>query len=176
MLKSFTVSNVKELEQLEQKLYESMDKTLSQINSEIASNYSQTLFTKMKFGDIGFDHLNSNRELNVIEQINQSFTYLALFYALEVLFTEYPELAPFRLNLGTAPGSDIESECSGLAAEVFASVTPTNNQKKDINKVLATDAKLKFVFFMCPNFELGRQPKLEIDDVIIWALKCANML
>lgn len=67
MLKSFTVSNVKELEQLEQKLYESMDKTLSQINSEIASNYSQTLFTKMKFGDIGFDHLNSNRELNVIE-------------------------------------------------------------------------------------------------------------
>ena len=178
MLKSFTVSNIEELEQFEQKLYESMDKALLQISSEINSNSSQTLFSKMKFGGIGFDPLNSDRKLNVIEQINQSFTYLALFYALEVLFIEYPELAPFRLNLGTAPGSDIESECGELAAEVFAAVAPTSNQKlkKDINKVLQSDAKLKFVFFMCPNFKLGRQFQLEKDNVIVWALKGANTL
>ena len=178
MLKSFTVKDIEELKQLEQKLYESMDKTLSQISSEITSNSSQTLFSKMKFGGIGFDPLNSNRELNMIEQINQSFTYLASFYALEVLFIEYPELAPFRLNLGTAPGSDIESECGELAAEVFAAVAPTSNQKlkKDINKVLQSDAKLKFVFFMCPNFKLGRQFQLEKDNVIVWALKGANTL
>jgi len=97
---------------------------------------------------------------------------------LEVLFTEYSELAPFRLNLGTAPGSDIESECGELAAEVFASVTPTNNQKlrKDIDKVLETEARLKFVFFICPNFELGRQPQLERSDVVVWALKGAHKL
>ena len=178
MLKSFVVNIIKELEQLEQKLYESMDKTLYQISSEIDANTSQALFAKMKFGGIGFDPLNSNRELNIIEQINQSFTYLASFYALEVLFTEYSELAPFRLNLGTAPGSDIESECGELAAEVFASVTPTNNQKlrKDIDKVLETEARLKFVFFICPNFELGRQPQLERSDVVVWALKGAHKL
>lgn len=178
MLKSFTVSNIEELEQFEQKLYESMDKALLQISSEINSNSSQTLFSKMKFGGIGFDPLNSDRKLNVIEQINQSFTYLASFYALEVLFIEYPELAPFRLNLGTAPGSDIESECGELAAEVFAAVAPTSNQKlkKDINKVLQSDAKLKFVFFMCPNFKLGRQFQLEKDNVIVWALKGTNTL
>ena len=178
MLKSFTVNDVNDLEQLEQKIYESMDKTLSQISSEIDANTSQALFAKMKFGGIGFDPLNSNRELNIIEQINQSFTYLASFYALEVLFTEYSELAPFRLNLGTAPGSDIESECGELAAEVFASVTPTNNQKlrKDIDKVLETEARLKFVFFICPNFELGRQPQLERSDVVVWALKGAHKL
>lgn len=178
MLKSFTVKDIEELKQLEQKLYESMDKTLSQISSEITSNSSQTLFSKMKFGGIGFDPLDSKRELNIVEQINQSFTYLASFYALEILFTEYPELAPFRLNLGTAPGSDIESECGELAAEVFAAVAPTSNQKlkKDINKVLESNAKLKFVFFICPNFELGRQPQFERDDVIVWALKGANTL
>ena len=178
MLKSFTVNDVNDLEQLEQKIYESMDKTLSQISSEIDANTSQALFAKMKFGGIGFDPLNSNRELNIIEQINQSFTYLASFYALEVLFTECSELAPFRLNLGTAPGSDIESECGELAAEVFASVTPTNNQKlrKDIDKVLETEARLKFVFFICPNFELGRQPQLERSDVVVWALKGAHKL
>jgi hypothetical protein len=178
MLKSFVVNNIKELEQLEQKLYESMDKTLYQISSEIDANTSQALFAKMKFGGIGFDPLDPKRVLNIIEQINQSFTYLASFYALEVLFTEYSELAPFRLNLGTAPGSDIESECGELAAEVFASVTPTNNQKlrKDIDKVLETEARLKFVFFICPNFELGRQPQLERSDVVVWALKGAHKL
>lgn len=178
MLKSFIVNDIKELKQLEQKLYESMDKTLSQISSEITSNSSQALFSKMKFGGIGYDPLNSKRELNIVEQINQSFTYLASFYALEILFTEHSDLAPFRLNLGTAPGSDIESECGSLTAEVFAAVAPTSNQKlkKDINKVLETEAKLKFVFFICPNFELGRQIKLERDNVIVWALKGANLL
>lgn len=178
MLKSFTVHDVQELEQLEHRLYKSMDKTLLQFSSEISENTSQTLFSKMKFGGIGFNPLDYNRELNIIEQINQSFTYLASFYALEVLFTEHPKLAPFRLNLGTAPGSDIESECGSLAAEVFAAVSPKNNQKlkKDTNKVLGTDAKLKFVFFICPNFELGRQPQLERDDVVVWALRGANKL
>lgn len=178
MLKSFVVNDINELEELEQKLYESMDKTLLQISSEITSNSSQILFSKMKFGGIGFDPLNSNRVLNIIEQINQSFTYLASFYALEILFTEYPELAPFKLNLGTAAGSDIESECGGLAAEVFAAVAPISNQKlkKDINKMLETNARLKFVFFICPNFELGRQPKLEREGVVVWALKGANTL
>ena len=178
MIKSFKVNDIKELEQLEQKLYESMDKTLLQISSDAKSTSSQTLFSKMKFGGVGFDPLDSKRSLNIIEQINQSFTYLASFYALEVLFTEYAGLAPFKLNLGTAPGSDIESECGALAAEVFAAVAPTSNQKlkKDINKVLATDAKLKFVFFICPNFKLGRQPQLEKEDVIVWALKGANAI
>ena len=155
-----------------------MDKALLQISSEINSNSSKMLFSKMKFGGIGFDPLDSKRELNIVEQVSQSFTYLSSFYALEILFTEYPKLAPFRLNLGTASGSDIESECGELAAEVFAAMAPTNNQqlRKDINKVLETNAKLKFVFFICPNFELGRRPQFERDDVIIWALKGANTL
>ena len=29
---------------------------------------------------------------------------------------------------------------------------------------------------MCPNFELGRQAKLERDSVIVWALKGANKI
>lgn len=40
MLKSFKVNDIKELEQLEQKLYESMDKSIAQISSEITSSSS----------------------------------------------------------------------------------------------------------------------------------------
>lgn len=47
-----------------------MDKALLQISSEINSNSSKMLFSKMKFGGIGFDPLDSKRELNIVEQIN----------------------------------------------------------------------------------------------------------
>lgn len=76
------------------------------------------------------------------------------------------------------PCSDIESVCGQLAAEVFASVTPTNNQKlrKDIVKVSKTDAAFKYAFFMCPGFKLGRQAKFESNGVLVWALKGADAL
>jgi hypothetical protein len=70
----------------------------------------------------------------------------------------HPELAPFHLNLGTMPGPDIESRMGeGLSGEVFAAVAPGNNRKlqPDIQKVYATDAALKYVFFMCPGYDMG---------------------
>ena len=178
MRKTLTVNSISELNQLEERVFASMKKASLQIASELSANDSLELFSKMKFGGVGFDPLDPDRGLNIIEQINQSFTYLASFYALEVLFSEYRDLAPFNLNLGTAPGSDIESECGSMAAEVFASVTPTNNQKlkNDIDKVLKTNAALKLAFFMCPGFDLGRQPQFDRDGVQVWALKGANAL
>lgn len=178
MYKSLAIYSFSELEELKNRVIESMNKASSQIATELTAKDSQTLFSKMKFGGVGYDPLNPERELNLIEQVNQSFTYLASFYALEVVFSSHSNLSPFRLNLGTTPGSDIESVCGQLAAEVFASVTPTNNQKlkKDIDKVSKTDAIFKYAFFMCPGFELGRQTKLESNGVLVWALKGANAL
>ncbi|ALM70725.1 hypothetical protein [Vibrio vulnificus] len=175
MRKTISVTDKEEVVALKRLVMDSIDKSVEQIRTE---RDAYGLFSKMKFGGVGFDPLNSERELNVIEQINQSFTYLASFNAIEVLFEYHSELAPYTLNLGTAPGLDIESNCGTLAAEVFASVTPTNNQKlkKDIDKVAATDAQLKYAFFMCPNFEYGRQAKFERDGVMVWALEGANAL
>ncbi|CSC91269.1 Uncharacterised protein [Vibrio cholerae] len=175
MRKTISVTDKEEIAVLKQLVMDSIDKSVEQIRTE---RDAYGLFSKMKFGGVGVDPLDSERELNVIEPINQSFTYLASFNAMEVLFKYHSELAPYTLNLGTASGSDIESHCGTLAAEVFASVTPNNNQKlkKDIDKVAATDAQLKYVFFMCPNFEYGRQIKFERDSVVVWALEGANAL
>ena len=175
MGKSFTVTSIDEVKRLEDIVLNSMEKAANQLQSE---NNVRSLFFKMKFGGVGFDPLNPERELNLVEQINQSFTYLASFHALEVLFESHAEFSSYTLNLGTTPGSDIESSCGNLAAEVFASVTPTNNQKlnNDIDKVIKTNAKHKYAFFMCPNFEPGRQVNFERDGVKVWALKGANTL
>jgi len=128
----------------------------------------------MKFQSIGFDPIDGASSLNLIEQLNQSFTYLATIRALQVLFSRHPDLAPFKVNLGTASGSDIESSMGGgLAAEVFAAVTPSNNQKlkKDIAKLGATGSRHRYVFFMSPGYEQGRQLTLETEPGIeVWSV------
>jgi len=128
---------------------------------------------KLKFEKTGYDPLNSQRDLNFIEQLNQSFTYLASFKAADYLFHNHAGISELTLNLGTAPGSDIETvDCGGIAAEVFAATKPSSNNKlnKDIVKVLSTEAKHKYVFFVCPDIEWGEYKQKSNKDVIVWSL------
>lgn len=102
----------------------------------------QFLF-RLKFEKVGCDPLSCSRPLNLIEQLNQTFTYLASFSGAEFLFERHPEVKRLILNLGTSSGSDIESaECGGIAAEIFAAVTPRNNGKlvADVEKVSLSSA------------------------------------
>ncbi len=127
----------------------------------------------MKFTNIGCDPLDAERPLNLIEQINQTFTYLASAKAVEHLVRLHPTLAPFTLRLGTSPGSDIESRCGSVAAEVFAAVNVSNNRKlmKDRAKVSRVSAQFRYVFFMCPGYGAGRQTKLEREPgVEVWSV------
>ncbi|NQT00336.1 MAG: hypothetical protein HQ595_04550 [Candidatus Omnitrophica bacterium] len=131
------------------------------------------LLEKMKFEKVGYDPLNTERELNLIEQLNQSFTYLASFKAAEILFQRHEGIYELLLNLGVMPGPDIESsDVGGIAAEVFATTKPSSNNKlnKDIVKVASTDATHKYVFFMCPHIKEGPYEEKSTDDVLVWSL------
>lgn len=126
----------------------------------------------VKFQTVGRDPLSS-RPLNFIEQVNQTFTYLATCAALRQLLREHADAAPFVVNLGTAPGFDILSEDGTVAAEVFAATGPNSNDKlrKDLARVSASSAKYKYVFFSCPG-EPRRQmpPLIEFADVRVMSL------
>ena len=128
---------------------------------------------RLKFEKLGYDPLNSQRDLNFIEQLNQSCTYMASFKAADYIFRNHPGTRKLTLNLGTSPGSDIETEdCGGISAEVFAATRPSSNNKlkKDIVKVLSTNAKHKYVFFMCPNIQCGEFDQNISKNVTIWSL------
>lgn len=118
------------------------------------------LLEAIKFEKIGRHPLESDRTLNLIEQVNQTFTCLVTARALEYLFRHHPDSAPFRINAGTASGPDIESVDASIAAEVFAATHPGSNQKlkKDMAKVRASGAPIQYVFFYCPgnHFEQDR--------------------
>ncbi|MFT7245967.1 MAG: hypothetical protein ACI82A_003338 [Candidatus Azotimanducaceae bacterium] len=141
---------------------------------EIAENRDTMWWLeKVKFEKIGYDPLDSSRPLNFIEQVNQTFTYLASLSAAELLFQWHTEVTQLTLNLGTSSGSDIETlELGGIAVEIFSATSPSSNNKlnKDIKKVAGTIAAHKYVFFNCPGIPEGWYKGSRHAAVKIWAL------
>ncbi|MBP5996716.1 MAG: hypothetical protein KAX99_00835 [Azonexus sp.] len=150
-----------------------------QIAEASKSDGPLSLMFKMKFESVGCDPLDRSRKLNLIEQLNQTFTYLASFNGAEYLFGRHPEIQTLTLNLGNRAGWDIEtSEDGGVVAEVFAAVTPQNNQKlvKDIEKVSASTTAHRYVLFMSPGWVAGvyRSPA-DYGGVTVWSLGCDRL-
>ncbi len=170
-MKTRIISSETELDVLVESVTASATKSIEQI-FKLGSDSLHAIWS-LKFKPVGYNPLDPETRLNFIEQLNQSFTYIASARATKILFTRHPMLAPFTLNLGTVGGSDIESRLGGgVAAEVFAAVNTSNNRKlaKDIAKVAATNAKFKYVFFMCPGYAEGFQSDLSPEGVIVWSV------
>jgi hypothetical protein len=136
----------------------------------------------MKFSEIGH-HPLEDRSLNIIEQVNQTFTHLITLEAARWLFARHsPQLKGLRLNLGTAAGFDLESLNAGfIAAEAFAATHPRSNDKlrKDMRRLKerTDDTENRYVFFSCPNFQAGRQHELEHDEGIeVWSFPAESLL
>ena len=174
MSKSILVHDRYEIDELLAKI-ECTARAALQTLAEIAgSGAGMESLAKLKFKKIGFDPIDLKRSLNLIEQINQSFTYVASLRATCRLQELHPDAQMFTLNLGTASGTDVESaDCGGIAAEVFSAVKPHNNQKlkKEVCKVSRVDARYKYVFFLSPGYASSRRPTdPEYPDVIIEAV------
>jgi hypothetical protein len=103
------------------------------------SGEPMALLKALRFEMVGHDPL-TGEPLNVVEQLNQTFTILVSLRAIERLIELHPEAGGFRLALGTSSGRDIESVVPNcVAAEVFSATRPTSNQKlkKDIARLSA---------------------------------------
>jgi hypothetical protein len=130
---------------------------------------------KVKFEPIG-THPLERRPLNIIEQVNQTFTYWVALKATELLLDWHPDANGFRLAPGAhAPRGtlDIESLEPGLVgAETFAG-PPANNRKLagDLAKLEVREEAHRYVFFTAPKFnETRRNPELERGGVQVWSL------
>jgi hypothetical protein len=147
-----------DIDHLRKALIESSARTRLQVSSSVASLNPLELLFQMKFAKIGCDPIDSARHLNLIEQLNQTFTYEASLRAAEYLFRHHSSISLLNLHLGATAGWDIEgAEDGGLVAEVFAAVNPKNNRKleKDIAKVSKATVPHRYVFFMCPDIVAG---------------------
>ena len=129
----------------------------------------------MKFEPVGF-HPIQGHPLNVVEQINQTWTFVVALAAARQLLLLHPDAGGFKL----APGAhaslplDIMSEKEGfVGAETFAAVTPQNNKKlaADLSKLAGRSEEHRYVFFMSPLFPGNkRRPEFEQQGVQVWSV------
>ena len=123
------------------------------------------LLSALRFDLVGHDPLLTSKRLNIVKQLNQTFTILVTLRAIERLLELHPDADGFRLALGTSSGRDIESVAPDVvAAEVFSATRPTSNQKlkKDIERLSADPARNRYVFFASRGFSAGRLSELEL--------------
>ena len=151
-MKQRLISSITELDRLEATIASAASATAGRLSDELKRPNALSVLARLKFSQAGCDPLDLERSLNFVEQLNQSFTYLASIEAARWLFQRHPENAPFQLNLGTAPGFDVASLDGAIAAEVFAATHPDSNDKlrKDVDKMRAAPAMHRYVFYLSP--------------------------
>lgn len=130
---------------------------------------------RMKFEAVG-RHPVDGHELNFIEQVNQTWTYLAALAATRELLRLHPDASGFRLAPGAHASQplDVMSVVAGLVgAETFAAVHPGNNRKlaNDLTKLAGCNESFRYVFFISPAYPgTQRRPELERDGVQVWSV------
>lgn len=171
-MKQITLTDPEDISSYREIINRAAEKTRRMLNSVLKEQEGIKALETVKYDQVGYDPLDPERKLNLIEQVNQTFTYLASLRATEYLFRIHQDQLSFRLNLGTHNGSDIESLDRQLAAEVFAATHPNSNNKlaKDIAKVKSTSALQKYVFFACPNIPEGPYLYKNEEEVLIVSL------
>ncbi len=160
-LRRAVIRSVNEAEALHAHLLSAAERTAAWLRAFAGSPLE--LLTALRFQTVGHDPL-TGEALNVIEQLNQTFTILVTLRAVERLIVMHPEANGFRLALATSSGRDIESvEPDLVAAEVFSATHPGSNQKlkKDIARLTSDPARHRYVFFAAPKYACGRQSHLE---------------
>lgn len=135
------------------------------------------LMRLLKFDRVGC-HPVEDRPLNFVEQLNQTWTYLAALAATRWLLAQHPEAEGFRLAPGARAAQDLDvmSVKEGLVgAETFAAVHPDNNDKlnRDLEKLADRSERHRYVFFISPLYP-GTEPRPELqrlgDGIQVWSV------
>jgi hypothetical protein len=155
------IRTITDAEQLHSQILDGAARTVAWLRS--VEGEPMAVLKKLRFETVGHDPLTGS-PLNVVEQLNQTFTILVSLRAVEKLIELHPEAGGFQLALGTSSGRDIQSVAPGLvAAEVFSATHPNSNQKlrKEIARLAEDPAEHRYVFFASPKYTVGRHVQLE---------------
>lgn len=155
------------IEQLEREVRATAAPTATAISSLVARAPDEAFafLHTLRFTPVG-RHPLEDRSLNLVEQLNQTFTILVTLQAARWLLARHPEGGGTVVRLGTTAGLDVESANAGcFAAEAFAATSPRSNRKlaKDMAAVVqkAPETRHRYVFFYSPEFAAGHHPELE---------------
>ena len=132
---------------LRQTIVENAETAFSELKNYAQNTDALQFFASIKFIPLGKDPITGDA-LNLIEQINQTYSDLVVLAATHDLIDRYPEKT-FILQLGAASGFDVQSTDGEVAAECFAVTSVSSNDKmnKDCKKLMKSEAEQKYIFF-----------------------------
>ena len=151
--------NIDEIPAVREKVRAAAQVTRQALAEQLVHNPMEAMFT-LKFEEFGRHHLEA-RTLNIIEQLNQSFTVMASLAAAEYLLDRFGNFGGLQLNPGTRRGRDIQSlnpQNVTIEAEVFTCGRSYFRRKlrNDTERFIGANAEHCFVFFYCPILYQGR--------------------
>jgi hypothetical protein len=133
----------------------------------------------VKFEKIGYDPI-THEKLNLIEQVNQTWTYTVALKATEHLMAKHRDAGGFTLAPGATASQelDIMSVKKGLVgAETFAATSPGSNGKlqKDLKKLHGKGGayEFRYVFFAAPTHPTKAQitkHSSNFPGIEVWSL------
>lgn len=174
MNKQRSFHNVNEINELRKILLNQMYDTMENIRSLVKDNSSINSLKKLKFEKVVRDSIFQH-ELNFIEYLNQTFTYLVCLYAGSKILHLYPD-KEIIINFGTNKGFDVYTSDESINCECFATTSVHNNQKlrNDLKRLEEkSNSKYKFVFFYCDNNNQAtyiEKIKEEYRDIKIYSI------
>ena len=141
------VSTFTQVTQLEEAIIKNAEASFEVLKEYSATTDAMHFFTAIKFTKLGKDPI-TGKALNLIEQINQTYSNLVTLAAVRDLLRRYPEKS-FLLNLGAKAGYDVQSTDGEVVAECFAVTSVSSNDKmnKDCKKLRLSKAKYKYIYF-----------------------------
>jgi hypothetical protein len=124
------------------------------------------LLRRIKFDPIGF-HPLEDRPLNLIEQVNQTWTFAVAIAAARQLLKRHPDVGGLQLAPGAHASLELDImslEAGYIGAETFAAVNPRNNGKlaADLDKLAGRMERHRYVFFMSPLFP-GNERRMQFE-------------
>lgn len=73
-MKKIILNNISDIEMYREDIIHSSQQAQLRITEMSENTYAMNFIERLKFEKIGYDPLNSERNLNFIEQLNQTFT------------------------------------------------------------------------------------------------------
>ena len=169
-----TIKSIEDVESAKSMIFRQVSRSIEAFTQ--ISGDPLAAMVAIKFEQIGL-HPLEERPLNLIEQVNQTFTYLTAIEAARLLLSWHPDCEGLRLAPGAhAPkGSlDIESIRPGfIGAETFAAVSLSGNRKfhKDMDKLRLREEPHRYSFFTVPKYRnTERHHDLEKYGVEVWSI------
>lgn len=146
--KQMRIKSIDELGKYKESIKDTSEKTVSNIHELLNNQDSIEILYNFKFNQVGYEPI-LGYELNFIEQINQMFSHIVAFKAVEILLNKYPD-KEFILNLGTQGGYDVLSVDDSIICECFSTTNPISNNKikRDAERLIGNNtAERKYIIF-----------------------------